>query len=475
METLVFNFGGTSVRTETLEGIEYWVAPMVMAVEGVLDGSDGAIFYSGDELAKSPMVWNHKPIIVYHAEVNGEPVSGCSPEVLEKQKIGIIMNTEWDGRLFAEAWIDKKKVNKVDVRVENAIKHGVKLEVSTGLFCDQAEDSGEFKGKQYSKVASNIRPDHLAILPDQIGACSLADGAGFLVNQKHPVVNELSFNNIRSRLFELLCEKFKSNGAEVDDEEYWFGYVEDVYPSFVIYSSGDSGLMRHGYMIDKQDNVSLTGEPIPVTRVISYQLSDGTVITSDGGRKMATHNSSGKATREARVTAVITANTGWTEAERGFLSEMPEPQFHLVEKNATSTAQAPPVAVTATPAVLNPAPAQTAPVQQSAPLTMAEYIAQAPAELREVLNNSVAVHNREKSRLVGIITANTRNKLSANYLNSRSIEELEGIAELAAPVENAQQVLNHGYSYAGAQGAAPVTNAADDDEILHTPVMTFGK
>lgn len=31
-------------------------------------------------------------------------------------------------------------------------------------------------------VARNHRPDHLAILPDQVGACSLADGAGLIRN-----------------------------------------------------------------------------------------------------------------------------------------------------------------------------------------------------------------------------------------------------------------------------------------------------
>lgn len=472
METLVFNFGGTTVRTEVLEGIEYWVAPMVMAVEGVLDGSDGPIFYAANELSKSPSTWDHKPIIVYHAEKDGEPVSGCSPDVIEKQKIGIIMNTEWDGRLFSEAWIDKKKVGLVDVRVENAIKHGVRLEVSTGLFIDQVDSAGEFRGKKYSKSATNIRPDHLAILPDQIGACSLADGAGFLVNQKHPVVNALSFSAIRSRLYDLLRAKYASASSVVDGD-CWYGYVEDVYPDYVIFTSNEDGLFKIGYSIDKKDKVSLTGEAEPVIRVVSYQLTSEAVDTKSGVSKMAT-NSDKKTQREARVTAIITANTGWTEAEREYLTEMDESPFRVLEKNALATQNVP----VPTP---TPAPEKTVETQQTTMTTTprqmsaAEYIAAAPPEIREVLNNGLSVHNREKARLVSLITANKKNRFSAEYLNSRPIEELAGIAELAAPaVTENQQSVNMFNNYAGVQGTSPVTNAtAEEEEPLALPTMNF--
>ena len=54
------------------------------------------------------------------------------------------------------------------------------MEVSTGLFTENEEVHGEFRGKPYIAVARNYRPDHLAWLPDQIGACSLAAGCGTL-------------------------------------------------------------------------------------------------------------------------------------------------------------------------------------------------------------------------------------------------------------------------------------------------------
>ena len=60
------------------------------------------------------------------------------------------------------------------------------MEVSTGLFTENVQANGVFGGKAYHAIATNYRPDHLAILPDQIGACSIEDGAGLLrVNVKN--------------------------------------------------------------------------------------------------------------------------------------------------------------------------------------------------------------------------------------------------------------------------------------------------
>jgi hypothetical protein len=58
------------------------------------------------------------------------------------------------------------------------------MEVSTGLFADCVMDKGSWNGESYEYVAQNIRADHLAILPDSDGACSVKDGAGLLVNQE---------------------------------------------------------------------------------------------------------------------------------------------------------------------------------------------------------------------------------------------------------------------------------------------------
>jgi len=180
LESVVSNFSGL-VRHDWMEGREYLVAPMVMIVEGVLNGSGGPLLYPKEELAKYPASWNHKPVVVYHPQINGVGVSACDPDILTNHKIGYIMNTRFeDGKLKAEAWLDRDRIDNVDPRIADAIERQTMMEVSTGLFVDVEPAEGEFRGKQYVGIARNYRPDHLALLPDKRGACSIEDGAGFL-------------------------------------------------------------------------------------------------------------------------------------------------------------------------------------------------------------------------------------------------------------------------------------------------------
>ena len=173
----------SAIRHDTMEGREYLVAPMVMLTEGVHKGSNGPLYYPEDELSKTPEAWNHKPVVVYHPTMNGMGVSACDPDIITKRKVGVIMNTRFDsktGKLRAEAWLEKDRISEIDNRISDSLENNSIMEVSTGLFTDNQIEDGEYNGKPYSSVARNYRPDHLALLPDKKGACSIEDGAGLL-------------------------------------------------------------------------------------------------------------------------------------------------------------------------------------------------------------------------------------------------------------------------------------------------------
>ena len=171
-----------TVRNVHWEGKDYLAVPMVMLKEHVLNGSHGATFYNAAEVSKNPTAWNMKPVVVYHPVRAGK--SATDTLTYEKQGIGMIMNTTWeDGKLKAEAWIDKEKANRVDSRVMEAVTSGNILEVSTGHYGDLIQKSGVFANKEYTQQALNIVPDHLAVLPDKPGALSVEEGAGLLRNQ----------------------------------------------------------------------------------------------------------------------------------------------------------------------------------------------------------------------------------------------------------------------------------------------------
>src|SRR6185295_6252140 len=149
MQRMVFNLAAR-IRRETHEGRSYLVAPVVLLTEGVHEGSGGPLLYSADKLKANPAVWNHMPLVVYHPEANGEPVSARSPGVLDSRKVGLVFNASYDTKLRAEAWF------------------------------------GELK---YQGEVNDIIPDHLAVLPDKKGACSLDRGCGLLQNEAPVVTN----------------------------------------------------------------------------------------------------------------------------------------------------------------------------------------------------------------------------------------------------------------------------------------------
>ena len=175
-----------AVRRESFEGREHLVVPVVMVVQGVLQGSDGNVLFPPEEIDKYPAAWNGRPIPVLHPEQNGAQVSANSPDIIEKNTIGSIFNAYSEGgKLKAEAWIDVEKA----IRLGNEpllaqLENGEVVEISTGYFSDLEPKRGTWEGVDYIGVHRNIRPDHLALLPGEVGACSIEDGCGTRVNSK---------------------------------------------------------------------------------------------------------------------------------------------------------------------------------------------------------------------------------------------------------------------------------------------------
>jgi hypothetical protein len=122
---------------------------------------------------------------VEHPTLNGKPVSARDPRILDKSGIGELFHTRIENKLISEAWIDVKKTERVDKRILNNLRTGKPIEVSTGLGTENelaSEGSVHDDGKPYTHIARNYRPDHLAVLPDTVGACSVQDGCGLLIN-----------------------------------------------------------------------------------------------------------------------------------------------------------------------------------------------------------------------------------------------------------------------------------------------------
>ncbi len=433
-----------------LEGVQYLVVPTVMMTEGVHNGSSGPIYYSASEMEVFPQTGNHKPVALYHTVKNGKGVSACTPEALESQKIGIVMNTEFkDNAWKCEAWIDVKKANKLDKRIIANIASGTITEVSTGLNCDLEESPGTWNGEKYTKIAKNLRLDHLAILPDQIGACSVKDGAGLLRNSESllnriiteyiqpdlltVVENEMSYSDIAQNAGKALASKYGKPG------ESWYGYVVEMYQDYLVFRSGENGsLMKQWYSIDNKTNtVTLTGSATPTKRVVTYNTEEKMDLTK-------------------HIDLLINSGT-YAADEREFLVGLGDKVLKLKPNVAPVVEKPTPVAnkeTTPTPAV-DPKKEQT----------LEEYLAAAPAKFKDVMLNSLDALNAEIGQLVEKIKASPGCKFTDNQLLSMDVKMLRNMAALIPePVADTVTTGNNfgRFNYLAASGGrdTTTTNAA---------------
>jgi len=470
-QTFTTNLVGM-VRNATLEGRDYLVVPMVMLVEGVLNGSNGSLYYPAEELAKVPQVWNHKPVVVYHPQMNGKALSACDPEILESHKVGIILNTTFDGkRLKAEAWLEPSRLAVVDNRIQTALDNGSMMEVSTGLFTENEEVSGNFNGEDYTSIARNYRPDHLAILPDQIGACSIADGAGLLrtnaarqTGEYQRLLDRLNVNadashdEIRSAIYNAL-ESLRKKAGDIFCE-LW---IEEVYDEWFVYMC-DRDYFKQNYKVNEDKTVQLEGLPVEVKRVVTYESVQITSNQKKGDKDMD---------KKAIVETLI-ANGKWAEEDREFLLGLNEDQLAKmtpVENTEIVKDEEPKIVEEKTEETPVIEKIEDAPAVNTEAVSADQYLANAPADIREVLNEALTTQAQRRAELIDAITANKKNILTKEQLSALSMNGLSAMAALAN--EDVKDSTSRPPNFSG---MAPVGNAGDapaEEEPLEAPTMNF--
>lgn len=186
-------------------------------------------------------------------------------------------------------------------------------------------------------------------------------------------------------------------------------------------------------------------------------------------------------TKIEKATKLI-ANGQWVETDRAWLEGLDDAKLDRMLTPAAPVANAAPAQPAAAPAaapapapVANAAPAAPAPAK---PLSVDEYIANAPAELRDSMRQSMAWAAQQKAELIERITANANCPFSKEFLGAKDVAELQGLAAMvapAAPVANGQPEMFRQPVYFG-QAGGPVGNAAGHvEEPLMPVVMNFDK
>lgn len=526
METVTVNLATSGHRKETLNGRDYLVVPVTTLVPGVLNGSDGPLLYRPEEVGKNPHSWNGMPIVVYHPTHNGQPVSARDPVILEKYGVGELYRSSYAGKLQHEAWFEESRVKKVDTRVHNAILSGTPLEVSTGLYLDTTDApegstwlTANGEKVPYIKETSNYQPDHLAVLPDQVGACSIKQGCGIFINESTatvqylgtdgkpladsqkpsvwnkfkewfglaPSANQLSYEQVREQLRQAMRSRFMQSEPHC--------YIVEVYPDYFIYEH-DEKYYKLDYT-QSGNSVTLGTSPVEVVRAVSYEPA---TLNSEESMTKLTDNQ-----RNDLVT-FITTNCDCWKGEQEALSKMSDAQLSKI-KVAVENSKKQSDLLTAVKkgftdpggneytwneekAGWEPKP-KPSPVlvgnQQpalAAPPTLDAWLASAPPEVRATITNLLGNEAKTREEYITRLTANVQSDevkaARRKSYESMSTDQLKALADDFAPASSAGNPWPFAWppaNYSGAAGAPQgVTgnkNGVEEDDVLVAPTLNY--
>ena len=438
MKNLQINLKGLTknitTRSEVLHGVEYIVAPVTMIVEGVLPGSGGPIMYTANEIAASVMYWDGVPVTINHpTDSDGLPVSARTPSVIEEFSVGQIWNTSFDATknsLKAEAWINKALLEEKFPNVLADINSDdTNMEISTGVFFDDRGEPGNFNGIAYNSVAYSYHGDHLALLPNDVGACSWTDGCGLRANssvkntikkEKKVVFNELSFSSISGALHRYVDAQ--------DNNEYIY-YTDAIYNDYFTFEKIERSqerkrtLWKQSYT-NINDIVTPTGTPQRVIETRTYTIvsDDATQpsgISTNNIKKESDMPNDNQCCPE-KVKSLIAANTNtFTEDNKDFLLTLNEKQLEsatlMSEKDFAS----------------NSANTNNTDTRGEELQTTEDFVKTAPSHIQNEINELLAKREAEKQLIVDNILKDDNCVFTKEELITYEINVLEKMAALA--------------------------------------------
>lgn len=181
-----------SIRREKLNGRDVIIVPSATLPDDVVMND---VLYPADEIEKSYATLENTLAPLGHPDRNGEFLSATDPEGINAFHIGAFNRNvrREGGRVKIDKFIDVQFANQTEggKRVLAAIEKGDPIHTSTGLYAIMENANGDVP---YSRIARSIIFDHDAILLDEDGAATPAQGVGMLVNSKGekeqiPVIN----------------------------------------------------------------------------------------------------------------------------------------------------------------------------------------------------------------------------------------------------------------------------------------------
>lgn len=172
-----------------LNGQPYYVAKATIIKEGILNGSKGKLFYPMEHIEASVSKWDHIPISLGHPKSENEYLTLRSNPSPKTPIVGFLRNPRINNTaLEGDAWFHIESVKKISPDLYDKLVNKRPIEVSTGLVAKlfKAPANSIHNGEEYTEMVGDYQPDHLAVLLDTPGACSLKHGCGIHNSCKCP-------------------------------------------------------------------------------------------------------------------------------------------------------------------------------------------------------------------------------------------------------------------------------------------------
>jgi len=218
-----------------------------------------------------------------------------------------------------------------------------------------------------------------------------------------------------------------------------YSYVIGMTPSMVVYEqydqfSGTYKTFRRGFDIAKDGKVTLKDnieEVVLITKILPVANSEGKEPEETTEQANMTTQVKAPETQEKKkdevttqTAAVMTVQTAaiTTVEPRLTIHKSKDKDGNEVEITVNEKGE-----VTDTKVTLKAAQEP----EKAPPRTVNEYIAQAPAEIQEVLNSSVKLHQSRKDELIANLKKTNRCKFGDDALKVMSLDMLENLAQLA--------------------------------------------
>ena len=465
-----YSLDGYTPMTRNLQGRSHMVVPCTLIVEGVHNGNQGPMFYSTTVISQHALEWNGVPVTLMHTtDHQGSPeLCAADPSIYDRFVIGRVFNARADGaRLRAELWIDVNRARELDANLVNRLQRGDPIEVSTGLLpISLTANGGIWQNEEYSAEVLSLRPDHLAILPNDCGACSLLDGCGIRNRKEDDNVLRKPSKDLKQQMSEFLIgngqgmiEKFQLLSSYLDgmDSGESVHFLEEAHEGEMIYRvvshAGTATRMEQFFKVSytiNDDNTIELGTPSPVIRDISY--------------KPVTTNEDVESKQKQKDEEEEDPPVENKQGEK----DMSEKKDKPVENAGCPCSDKPDEAVAANATSADPTPAPAAPAVtnkvEKEELTLNEFLAKLPSDTRDFVESGLALHNQKKTQLIeGIVNA-SGNQFTAEELSGKQMGELEKINNLIRPASDQDNVIQMPTIYPGQMGA-PVDNASNDEPL----------